>query len=199
MTEFIEEQLKAMGSVQVIVVLKSAAGLAAATAPGTSPEEVARELEGYFIVSERSQFSALARAVPRKATRRGSRAAVGVALPVAPSPPKMRVYKNLGLALGVVDKEGLSALQTHASIQTVIAAPEFSLIRPSSSESTKLGGRITWGLKRLGVPKLWKKGLTGKGVLVGHLDTGVDGKHPALKGSISHFAEFDWMGVEIPR
>jgi subtilisin family serine protease len=34
-------------------------------------------------------------------------------------------------------------------------------------------------------------------VLVGHLDTGVDGKHPALRGAIAEFAEFDWLGDPV--
>ena len=34
-------------------------------------------------------------------------------------------------------------------------------------------------------------------MLVGHLDTGVDGKHPALKDAIGHYAEFDLLGAEI--
>ena len=40
--------------------------------------------------------------------------------------------------------------------------------------------------------------MTGKGVLVGHLDTGVDGKHPALKKAIAAFAEFDFLGDPVP-
>jgi subtilisin family serine protease len=35
------------------------------------------------------------------------------------------------------------------------------------------------------VPKLWSQGLTGKGIRVGHLDTGADGKHPALRAAIA--------------
>ena len=58
--------------------------------------------------------------------------------------------------------------------------------------------RVAWGLKRLGIPELWKQGLTGKGILVGHLDTGVDGDHPALKAPSRHFAEFDPMGDPVP-
>ena len=55
----------------------------------------------------------------------------------------------------------------------------------------------TWGLERLGAPALWERGLTGKGVLVGQLDTGVDGEHPTLQGAVAHFAEFDLMGREV--
>ena len=41
------------------------------------------------------------------------------------------------------------------------------------------------------------KGLSGKGVLVAHLDTGIDGEHPSLKPAIAQFADFDATGHEI--
>jgi subtilisin family serine protease len=49
----------------------------------------------------------------------------------------------------------------------------------------------------LNVPALWKHGYDGKDVVVGHLDTGVDGNHPALKGAIADFAEFDMTGNQV--
>jgi subtilisin family serine protease len=55
----------------------------------------------------------------------------------------------------------------------------------------------TWGIERLGVPALWDRGITGQGVLVAHLDTGVDGRHAALAGAVADFAEFDVMGRAI--
>src|SRR5262249_40588170 len=57
----------------------------------------------------------------------------------------------------------------------------------------------TWGISRLNVPALWANGIDGKGVVVGHLDTGVDGSHPALNRAIAAFAEFDMAGNEVPR
>lgn len=40
-----------------------------------------------------------------------------------------------------------------------------------------------------------RKGLTGKGVLVGHLDTGVDATHSALSGRIADFRRFGYRGI----
>src|SRR6266540_1079296 len=62
-----------------------------------------------------------------------------------------------------------------------------------------LGYADAGALKRMNIPKLWAQGLTGKGVFVGHLDTGVDGRHPALKGRIEEFAEWDFLGRKKPR
>ena len=41
-------------------------------------------------------------------------------------------------------------------------------------------------LCQLGVDRLWRLGLTGQGVGIGHLDSGVD-PHPVLGGSVARF------------
>ena len=111
---------------------------------------------------------------------------------------RVRVYPNLGLAMGYVDASGLAALEADPQIGKVEKAPELSLIRPVVVQSAALGTGPTWGVKRLKVDRLWAAGLTGKGVLVGHLDTGVDATHPALSGAIGKFAEFDMAGDQVP-
>src|SRR2546422_664460 len=83
---------------------------------------------------------------------------------------------------------GLDRLQRDGRVQAVHSAPPLSLIRPVATKASKKKPTgVTWGLDLLGVPELWARGYTGKGILVGHLDTGVDGKHPALKGAVAHF------------
>lgn len=52
-----------------------------------------------------------------------------------------------------------------------------------------------WNLDLIHVKELWDKGLTGKGIKLGILDTGVDGQHPALKGKVVDFAFFDKNGT----
>ena len=58
---------------------------------------------------------------------------------------------------------------------------------------------LGWGLERLSIQDCWQRGLTGAGVRVGHLDTGVDGTHPALRSRIAQFVEFDYDGIPVPR
>jgi subtilisin len=53
---------------------------------------------------------------------------------------------------------------------------------------------LTWGLGALQVDQLWSQGFTGKGVLVAHLDTGLDGTHPTLQDAVGIFAQFDDLG-----
>lgn len=220
MPDLIQEQLKTVGVAHVIVELKpltsrSASGreslaLAGAGGGGTSLGISATSLERHFVSSELSQESFLLRAAARKATgggaggggRRGRAAlhaeSLEAAVASAPTPPKMRVYPNLGLMFGTVDRAGLKALRDDDSVAAVSGAPPISLIRPVSAKAATLSGSVTWGLKRLGITQLWDSGLTGAGILVGHLDTGVNGKHPALKSAIGEFAEFDLLGNLVP-
>ena len=58
----------------------------------------------------------------------------------------------------------------------MLTAPQtLRLIRPVSVAAAKATKGVTWGLDELEIPKLWEQGFTGKGVLVGHLNTGTDG------------------------
>jgi subtilisin len=170
--------LKAFGVAQVLVTLKGVppGDSAALSAASTDLSSVTK----HFRRSENSRSGALAMAEGRRQP---------------PSPCK--VYKNLGLVLGTVDEKGYKALQRHSAVKAVKEAPELSLIRPVAAAEAGPAKGLTWGITRLKVDKLWAKGLTGDGVLVGHLDTGVDGKHAALKGAIAKFAEFDDMGEQV--
>ncbi len=55
-----------------------------------------------------------------------------------------------------------------------------------------------WALERIGATQLWAAGYKGQGVRIGHLDTGVDGTHPALAGKIAAFATVDAQGNATP-
>lgn len=52
-------------------------------------------------------------------------------------------------------------------------------------------GSITWSIEKTNAPKVWNElGLDGTGVVVGHIDTGVDPNHPDLAGKILGFKDF---------
>jgi subtilisin len=187
----IESELAAFGVTQVLVVMKEPTA-----ATGNS------KLADRFTSSENSRSGALALAGAASNVRRGS-ARGGVSRPTRRRPigktPSFQVYPNLGVMLGTVDPVGYAGLQSSSEVQAVHAAPEFSLIRPVGVvEATSLSSTATWGLGKLRVRELWSKGFTGKGVIVGHLDTGIDAKHPALRTSIHAFAEFDRLGNIVP-
>lgn len=199
MSSFIDQELRSVGVSRVIVLMKEVpespalrrslgvpVGLAdAARLPGGVAD--------HFIRSELSLTGqllsgcALDDALGGRA-RRGARR--------APAPPTARFYPHLGVMLGTVDRAGLAALRRDRHVVEVVGAPPLRLIRPHRVAAAKRPKAYEWGLRALGVPALHRQGLTGKGVLVGHLDTGADGKHPALRGAIRHFAEFDDLGRE---
>jgi subtilisin family serine protease len=80
----------------------------------------------------------------------------------------------------------VQALSTHpdiASIEILRRAPISELIdeaTPAASTPTASGGALTWSVTKINAPLLWSKGLTGEGVVVAVIDTGVNYKHPDL-------------------
>jgi subtilisin len=173
MTRFVDQELASAGAASVIVVLSDEAR----AIPDTTT--AAASLEPYFTASETGQLAAVALAED---------------LPVE----TMRYYPNLGVAYGSVDRDGYAALRSDPAVQEVVGAPQLSLIRPVHRASARAGAKRTWGIDHLGVPELWAEGLSGAGVVVAHLDTGVDADHDTLAGAVSSFAEFDPLGRIIP-
>jgi subtilisin family serine protease len=178
----LEDTLAAIGYVKVIVTMKDRTAVAATS-------ETA--MQDHFIAPDTAQTQSLVAAATRSAGRQIRRAE-------SLAERRVRIYPNLGLAVGSVDASGLVSLQADPQVGKVDKAPEISLIKPVEARPIKTGVGPTWGIKRLNVERLWQAGFTGQGVVVGHLDTGVDGKHPALAGAIKKFAEFDLAGDRVP-
>lgn len=103
-------------------------------------------------------------------------------------------FPHLGLTLGYADKGTLDKLKRLPDVASAVPVPLLGGIRPVRVAAAELTRKLTWGLERLKIDELWKQGLTGKGGLVGHLDTGLDARHPALKGRIAALAEWDYFG-----
>ncbi len=216
MSDMILDQLKAVGVAHVIVELKPSLVRPGGAARFAAAVWTARSRSRRPVHDARTTFHLLGPepgelSGPRQRTRSDTKndrfrttspALFGAAVPdLRPAqlklPPKMRIFPNLGLLFGAVDRTGLKALRADERVATVTAAPPVSLIRPMTARLAEPRGVVTWGLERLGIPELWTEGLTGAGILVGHLDTGVDGDHPALKDAIGEFAEFDAIGNAV--
>jgi subtilisin family serine protease len=55
----------------------------------------------------------------------------------------------------------------------------YRVIKPVAT-SLPLGGDPEWGVAQIGADQVWDEGITGQGVVLANLDTGVDYLHPAL-------------------
>lgn len=117
-----------------------------------------------------------------------------------PPPEGLQVhsYPNLRILLGSVDQIGLLELASSKRVRRIEQAPDLSLIHPTAPKAQGLPVGPTWGLRALGVSALWDRGFRGRNVVIGHLDTGVDGTHPALQGAVSSFLRTTPSGGRIP-
>lgn len=182
MSEKITQDLKSTGVAQVLVFLKSEKGQPMAS------KSVKASLGDSF---RRSEFSIASSIVADSSDLTEANV------------PKMQYYPNLGVALGTVDREGLTALRSKDDVEKVSGTPPLRLIRPyGAPAAASLVQDRTWGIEALGVKDLWDQGLRGKNLLIGHLDTGLDGSHATFKKGTSDdavfsFAEFDRLGRQI--
>jgi len=99
----------------------------------------------------------------------------------------LQAFSNLGAVLFSVDTKGyetLVKLQKSGKYESLVTAPLLNVIPPYRISRGKVSTGDSWGLDAIQARSLWKKGITGKGIVVGHLGGWVDGKHPALKGAV---------------
>jgi subtilisin len=199
----IDQAIAGLGHAKVLIALRPETGGALAAAAAADPnayaQAVRKDLETYFVSPDEQQYAPFpltGLAVRRPGSRAAAAAAPGQELAHR---PRIRVFPRLGLAVGLVDDRGLGSLRAHQRVKAIYAAPTPSLIAPVAMIAAKASAQPTWGIKRLNIGALWNKGFNGKGVRVGHLDTGVDGSHPALAGAIADgdFAEFDFAGNQV--
>src|SRR5438105_8556790 len=156
----IVQQLNATGVAQVIVVMKRPA----------AHRRAAARLARHFVTSERSTDAAIHSALMTRTARRDPDVLrVARARRRVPAPPRVRIYPNLGVMLGTVRPDGLHALRRDGDVAAVTGAPHFTLIKPRVAAEATLQTTVGWGIEALEVPRLWKAGLTGKGVVVAHL------------------------------
>jgi subtilisin len=177
---YIREQLRQRGKASLLVMLNSE----------TRTEKYLALLGECFEHSE--QHRALASAAVGYAGGRGH-------LYRKHDHPPALYLKNLGVLYGQVNKAGWAKLQDslEASDDIVGSAPMQPIRALGSDAVPPTEPQVAWGVARIQAPELWRQGLSGKGVLVAHLDTGMDGEHPALKPAIRQFVEFDATGHAI--
>ncbi|MGO7301397.1 S8 family serine peptidase [Rhizobium ruizarguesonis] len=113
------------------------------------------------------------------------------------TPRPVTVFPRLGVAVGTVTWRTINNLKNHSATRVIHEAPAPSIIRPTAAQAVAEPSDVEWGIRRLNVDKAWQAGYDGQGVIVGHLDTGIDGSHPALADALHSFAEFDLAGRRV--
>ncbi len=84
--------------------------------------------------------------------------------------------------------EELGGLESIPRVERVFENFTVTLPEPLQEEEMSAQphtvGDVTWGLDEIGAPQVWDTGITGSGVRVAVLDTGVSISHPALAGKM---------------
>ena len=102
----------------------------------------------------------------------------------------MVVRGDLALARKLAGLKGVTAVR---------AEKIYPLVKPVPSAAVIAAVEAEWGVAKVGAPAVWASGITGQGIVVGSIDTGVDYTHPALvaqyrgnlhNGSFDH--DYDW-------
>ncbi len=108
-----------------------------------------------------------------------------------------RVERTLWLVNAVclrLSREQAAAVSSFDGVESVVPDRRIRLPRRElevEGREPLTRGEWTYGLKILGVDRLRSEfGLTGAGVVVGHIDTGCDASHPDLAGKIAAFKDF---------
>ncbi|MFI5729819.1 S8 family serine peptidase [Kribbella sp. NPDC051587] len=106
-------------------------------------------------------------------------------------------------APGTTGSRSLTSIGARATrVQKSSAATFWSSLKSARTagpvERISLDHRVTASLDQsvpqIGAPAAWQRGLTGKGVKIAVLDTGIDPNHPDLKGRIAAAEDFSGTG-----
>ena len=105
-------------------------------------------------------------------------------------------YWIMNLMVVEATRKELENISARADVEMVESNFKVSLIEPVGKRGGRLeipnkGIGVTPGLRAINAPRVWHElGITGLGRLVGNIDTGVDGAHPALANR--------WRGTHEP-
>ncbi len=87
--------------------------------------------------------------------------------------------------------QALLDIAQHRDVTQLEPNEQVELINPVMRQpAPRFAGHAEPGLRAIHADKMWQLGFTGEGVIVGLIDTGVEGTHPAVSGS--------WHGHAVP-
>lgn len=81
----------------------------------------------------------------------------------------------------------LQIIANHPDVDWIIE--DFEIVLEDDFENNVIVERsgIEWNIKTIKAPEVWLKGYTGKGIVIGFLDSGIDSSHPDLRNRIRKF------------
>jgi len=101
--------------------------------------------------------------------------------------PARRFWLVNAVATSVTAEE-VRALENDPAVASIDLDPRIAVTATSGSPSPDGG---SWGVGAIHAPDVWSRyGLTGAGVRVGSIDTGVDASNPELAGAIAGWRDF---------
>jgi subtilisin family serine protease len=115
------------------------------------------------------------------------------------APEATSLWLSDAVAVSGTRKE-IEDLASHEDVVSVEANPVFSVPTPLQTPLEDVPETVdgcAWGVAKIMAPEVWSGLGRGDGVLIGHLDTGVDDTHPALAGKVPFFQEFDGIGNPV--
>jgi hypothetical protein len=84
-------------------------------------------------------------------------------------------------AIGVTsDARALRALAAFPQVEEIVLAPALSIPAPMQGTPQATISAVEWNIAKIRAPEVWATGVTGQGIVVASLDTGVQYNHPAL-------------------
>ena len=104
-------------------------------------------------------------------------------------------YKSYWVTNAILVEEGTADLATtiarHATVTEIQKPAEVELDKPPVAAPAKTTALASdgpeWGIRDINADDVWATGITGQGITVANLDSGVDGDHPALRAAYRGF------------
>ncbi|PKK89472.1 MAG: hypothetical protein CVV64_13730 [Candidatus Wallbacteria bacterium HGW-Wallbacteria-1] len=90
-----------------------------------------------------------------------------------------------------LDRQTLAALAEREDVESIEAESHISLPPDRKGSAQGPRGNVEWSVALVNADKTWNElGITGKGVTLGIIDTGIFADHPDLKGKVTLFRDF---------
>lgn len=82
-------------------------------------------------------------------------------------------------------EDALEAIARQPGVKMIVAPRTYTILAPESARAIDRVGAVEWNIDRINAPQVWSTyAITGTGIVVANMDTGVQYNHPAL---VNHY------------